>query len=513
MAVKGPVVLCILDGWGHAEPGPDNAIALARTPNWNALTRDWPWSLLSTDGLDVGLPPGQMGNSEVGHMNIGSGRIIMQELPKIDAAIADGLLAARPAITAMIAALKKSGGACHLPGLVSPGGVHAHQQHIAALAGIVARAGVPVVIHAFLDGRDTPPSSALDYMERFLRDIKEVSGVTVGTVGGRYYAMDRDKRWERVAPAYDAMVSAQGVPASDALSAIAASYADGVTDEFVKPCVLKGYQGMKDGDGLLVANFRADRVREICQALLDPAFNGFARAKTVRFATAAGMVDYSEALGPFMTPVFPSEQPRQTLGELVSAAGKKQLRIAETEKYAHVTFFFNGGREAVFDGEDRILVPSPKVATYDLQPEMSAPEVTDKLVAAIDSGAYALVVANYANTDMVGHTGDRQAAIKAVEAVDACLGRVWRAVAAAGGLLCITADHGNAEKMHDETTGDAHTAHTLNKVPFLLAGEGVEKGMALNNGRLCDIAPTLLRLMGMKAPAAMTGRNLVGSKA
>ena len=445
-------------------------------------------------------------------MNLGAGRVVMQDLPRIDTAVKTGEIADNPQLQEFIAKLKKSGGTCHLMGLLSPGGVHSHQDHMAALARIVSSAGVKVATHAFLDGRDTPPSSARGFLARFAAAIAGLPGTFVATVSGRYYAMDRDSRWDRVALAYATLVDAEGPRAASADAAIAAAYARGETDEFVKPTAIDGYAGMQDGDGVLMANFRADRVRETLAALLDPGFPGapagFDRARLVRFAAAAGMTEYSTALNPFLTTLFPPEQLSETLGEIVSKAGLTHLRIAETEKYAHVTFFFNGGEERLFPGEERIMVPSPKVATYDLQPEMSAFEVTDRLVAAIASATFDLVVVNYANTDMVGHSGNIAAAIKAVEAVDACLGRLSEAVAAAGGALLITADHGNAEMMRDESTGENHTAHTLNRVPVVLVNRpaGVR---GLTDGELCDVSPTLLALMGLPQPAAMTGRSLL----
>jgi 2,3-bisphosphoglycerate-independent phosphoglycerate mutase len=473
--------------------------------------RDCPHGLIDASELHVGLPQGQMGNSEVGHMNIGAGRVVMQDLPRIDTAVAQGEIKANPAMTGFIAKLKASGGTCHLMGLMSPGGVHSHQHHIAALARILDEAGVPVAIHAFLDGRDTPPSSARGFVADFLAAISGLRHVTIATIGGRYYAMDRDKRWERVALAYDALVDAKGETATTPLAAIDAAYGRSETDEFVKPTAVAGYRGMKDGDGLLMANFRADRARQILTALLDPTFDAFARPRTVRFAAALGMSEYSTALNAFMTTLFPAERLSHVLGAVVAEAGLTQLRIAETEKYAHVTFFLNGGEETLFPGEERILVPSPKVATYDLQPEMSAFEVTDKLVAAIRGGKFDFIVVNYANTDMVGHTGDLKAAIKAVETVDVCLGRLRDAVTEQGGAMLITADHGNAETMQDPETGEPHTAHTLNRVPLVLVnGTSAKK---LRDGRLSDIAPTLLSLMGLRLPAEMTGRSLIPAEA
>ena len=501
-----PVVLCILDGWGHRLERENNAIAQARTPVFDRLMATCPHSLLKTAAREVGLPEGQFGNSEVGHMNLGSGRVVMQDLVRIDAAVADGSLAKLAPLTDLIAKLRNNGGTCHLLGLVSPGGVHAHQSHIAALARSVAVAGVPVAIHAFLDGRDTPPKSAADYIAGLQKDIAGVSNARIATLSGRYFAMDRDRRWDRVEKAWRVVVTAEGTPAADAQAALAASYAAGVTDEFVRPVAIAGYAGMKEGDALLVANFRADRIREILSALLEPGFDGFARARQVNFAGAVGMTSYSSALDQRLATLFPSSELRDTLGEIVSRAGLTQLRIAETEKYAHVTFFFNGGEERVFDGEQRIMVPSPKVATYDEKPEMSAFEVTGKLVAAIRSRAFDLVVVNFANTDMVGHTGSLAAAIKAVEAVDTCLGAVEAAVKETGGVLLITADHGNAERMLDET-GELHTQHTMDDVPFIVVG--ANDVSAARNGRLADVAPTVLALMGQPQPAAMTGQPLI----
>jgi 2,3-bisphosphoglycerate-independent phosphoglycerate mutase len=505
-----PLVLCILDGWGERPNGADNAIDRAKTPVWHALMRRWPHAQLNASEHYVGLPDGQMGNSEVGHTNIGAGRVVLQDLPRIDKALAEGKVASLPALQEFIGKLKESGGTAHVMGLISPGGVHSHQHQIAALAGIVADAGVPVAVHAFLDGRDTPPQSAIGYLKRFQQDIADHGNIRIATVAGRYYAMDRDKRWDRVAKAYKSLTAAIGEHADDPIKAVEAAYARGETDEFVLPTVIADYPGMRDGDGVFFANFRADRIREIAAALLDPDFSGFEREKRVAFAAALGLVEYSTELNRFMATLFPPQDLSGTFGEIVAEAGMTQLRIAETEKYAHVTFFFNGGRETVFPGEERILVPSPKVATYDQQPEMSAPEVTDKVVEAIRSGHFDVVVLNYANTDMVGHTGKLDAAIKAVETVDACLGRLSEAVEQAGGTLVITADHGNAEMMRDPETGEPHTAHTLNPVPFITVHPpgAVAK---VENGRLADVAPTLLDLLGLPKPPAMTGHSLIVS--
>jgi 2,3-bisphosphoglycerate-independent phosphoglycerate mutase len=502
-----PVVLCILDGWGYRAESADNAIALANTPNWDRFLAHDPHALLKTSGLAVGLPDGQMGNSEVGHMNLGAGRVVMQDLPRIDLAVTDGSLASNPNLLKAIEAVKASGGAFHLLGLLSPGGVHSHQDHLAALARIVASHGVPVRVHAFLDGRDTPPSSALGFMERFLADVA-AHDVQVATVSGRYFAMDRDKRWDRVQLAFDAMVLGKGPAAADVLSAIKAGYDAGQTDEFLLPASIAGYAGMRDGDGVLMGNFRADRAREILEALVDPGFSGFSREKIPAFSARLGLTEYSSHLNAFLTPLFPAESLSRILGEIVSEAGLTQLRIAETEKYAHVTFFFNGGREQVYPGEDRILIPSPKVATYDLAPAMSANEVTDRLVEAIDAGRYDVIVVNYANGDMVGHTGILAAAIAAVETVDACLGRLESAVAKAGGVLLVTADHGNAELMRDPETGEPQTAHTTGPVAVVLANAPAAIA-GLREGRLADVAPTLLALLQLPQPAEMTGHSLL----
>ena len=507
-----PLVLCILDGWGERQKADDNAIEIARAPNWRGLKARWPHAQLQASEHYVGLPDGQMGNSEVGHTNIGAGRVVLQVLPRIDAAIAEGKLATMPGLCDFIGRLKESRGTAHLMGLMSPGGVHSHQRQIAALARILAEAGVPVAVHAFLDGRDTPPKTAVLYVRQFQEDVAGLRDLRIATLCGRYYAMDRDKRWDRVEKAYRAIVAGVGERTDDPLQAVEAAYARAETDEFVTPTAIAGYVGMRDGDGLLIANFRADRIREIATALLDPEFSGFTREKRVAFCAALGLVEYSTELNRFLATLFPPENLNDSFGEVVSRAGLTQLRIAETEKYAHVTFFFNGGRELVFPGEERILVPSPKVATYDQQPEMSAPEVTDKVVEAIRSGRFDAIVMNYANADMVGHTGRIDAATKAVETIDFCLGRLSEAVEQAGGTLVITADHGNAEMMRDRETGEPHTAHTLNPVPFVVVNPPAEIGH-LENGRLSDIAPTLLDILGLTTPAAMTGHSLISSTA
>ncbi len=503
-----PVVLCVLDGWGHRVERADNAIAAADTPVWDRLIAENPNALLQASAADVGLPEGQMGNSEVGHMNLGAGRVVMGDMPRIDAAIADGSLAANGVLGNFLDDLKASGGTAHVMGLISPGGVHSRQDQIAALVKIAGGAGVAVNVHAFLDGRDTPPASATDYLAKFESDIAGVPGAAIATLSGRYYAMDRDRRWERTALAYETLVEGKGKQGDTAASAVAASYETELTDEFVLPAVIAGYQGMKDGDGLLFGNFRADRARQILGALLDPAFDGFERRRTVRFAAAAGMVEYSAALNEFIETLFVPEKLDHILGRLVADAGMTQLRIAETEKYSHVTFFFNGGEEAPFAREERILVPSPKVATYDLKPEMSADELTGRLTEAIAGGGFDFILVNYANADMVGHTGDIAAAMKAVETVGHCLGRIVAAVNEAGGALVITADHGNAEQMRDGETGQPHTAHSRNAVPVVLVN-GPAEIKSLRDGRLADVAPTLLKLLKLVQPPEMTGVSLL----
>ena len=506
-----PVVLCVLDGWGYREDPADNAVALANTPVFDRLWSSCPHAFLQASGEAVGLPAGQIGNSEVGHLNLGAGRVVMQELPRIDHAIAAGELETNPALGYLIGNLQANGGTCHLLGLISKGGVHSHQDHIAALARTISGKGVPVAIHAFLDGRDVPPRSGEAFLTAFLKDIADLPNVRLATVGGRYYAMDRDRRWDRVKKAYDAVALGTGERAADPIAYVRASYHGDVTDEFVIPAVLDGYAGMRDGDAVVTGNFRADRVREILYALLDPEFDGFQRERVVRFAGAVGMSTYSDDLLHFMAVIFPPQDLTRVLGEVVSEAGLTQLRAAETEKYPHVTFFLNGGEERRYPGEDRIMEPSPKVATYDLQPEMSAPALADKLVQAVDSGKYDLIVVNFANADMVGHTGILEAAIRAVETVDACLGRLEQAVLRQEGALFVTADHGNAELMRDPETGGPHTAHTLNLVPAILVNG--PDGVTLQDGRLADVAPTLLHLLGVTQPAEMTGRTLAVASA
>jgi 2,3-bisphosphoglycerate-independent phosphoglycerate mutase len=499
-----PVMLMILDGWGWRDDANNNAVRLAKTPNFDRFWTSSPHAFLRTSGLDVGLPEGQMGNSEVGHLNLGAGRVVMQDLPRVNQAIIDGSLKQALAASGLVAKLKASGGTCHLIGLVSPGGVHAHQDHAVALAKLLVEAGIPAVIHVFTDGRDTPPRSAGDYVAALQAALPEQ--VKVATLSGRYYAMDRDNRWERVELAWKAMALGEGEQMPGAAAAIEAAYAANVSDEFIKPAVIAGFGGMKDGDGLLSFNFRADRIREILAPLLFAEFSGFPRPKAPKLVAAVGMTSYSSELDPLMPALFSPQSLANGLGETVAAAGLKQIRFAETEKYPHVTYFFNGGREEPYEGEARSMTPSPKVATYDLQPEMSAPELTEKVVAAIESGQYDLFVLNFANPDMVGHTGVLSAAVKAVETVDAGLGKIADAILAKGGALFVTADHGNCELMVDPVTGNPHTAHTTFPVPAMVIGSDAK---ALAEGRLADVAPTLLALLGLKQPAEMTGASLL----
>ena len=499
-----PVVLCILDGWGIGPTETGNAPLLARTPTFDRLMATCPHATLTTHGRSAGLPEGQMGNSEVGHTNIGAGRVVAMDLGMIDLAIEDGTFVTRPALAEFVAALKASGGRAHLAGLASPGGVHSHQSHMVAAARALTAAGLEVLVHAITDGRDVAPTSAPGQLARLEGDLP--GGARIATVIGRYFAMDRDNRWDRVERAYRAIVGGEGAAAQDAQSAIAAAHDAGKTDEFVEPAVIGGYRGMVAGDGLFFVNFRADRAREILAAIGAPDFDGFDRGPRPALAARLGMVDYSTAHDAYMTTMFPKQEIVNTLAEWVGKQGLRQFHIAETEKYPHVTFFLNGGKEPPVPGEDRYMAASPKVATYDLQPEMSAAEVTDHLVGAIGAG-YDLIVVNYANPDMVGHTGDLGAAMRACEAVDAGLARAVAALEAAGGAMIVTADHGNCETMIDPATGGPHTAHTLNPVPVILVGG--PPGVRLRDGILADLAPTLLALMGLPQPPEMTGRSLI----
>ena len=501
-----PVVLLILDGWGHRDDPTDNALAQATLPNWNALLRDCPHTLIHTEGRHVGLPDGQMGNSEVGHMNLGAGRIVYQDLTRIDAAIEDGTFFENDELRAACEAAKAAGGVLHVMGLLSPGGVHSHESHVHAMLEMAARLQVPrVAVHAFLDGRDMPPQSAQPSLAALQGLCSRLGNARIATVGGRYFAMDRDKRWDRLHRAWDAMVEARAAfGATDAAAALEAAYARGETDEFVAPTVLDGYTGMHDGDAIVFMNFRADRARQLAAAFASPAFEGF-DAPRPRLSRFVCLTEYDAKLP---APVaFAPDDLRNTLGEVLATHGLTQLRIAETEKYAHVTFFFSGGREDEYAGETRILVPSPNVATYDLQPEMSCPEVTAELCAAIRAGTVDVAICNIANPDMVGHTGVIGAAIQAAEAVDIALGAIRAAVADMHGALLVTADHGNLEMMRDATTGQPHTAHTVGPVPFVYCGP--RAATLRTGGALRDVAPTVLDLLGVDLPVEMTGTSLL----
>ncbi|WP_101067007.1 2,3-bisphosphoglycerate-independent phosphoglycerate mutase [Roseovarius salinarum] len=504
MSTPKPVVLCILDGWGLSEDTQANAPALADTPNFDRLMAQCPHATLTTHGPDVGLPTGQMGNSEVGHTNIGAGRVVAMDLGQIDLAIEDGSFFESGALTRFIARLRDTGGTAHLMGVISDGGVHGHIRHVRAAARAIADAGVPVVVHAVTDGRDVAPKSAIRFIASLAEGLPD--GARIGTVTGRYFAMDRDNRWDRVQEAYSAMIRGQGQHAASAEAAVRNAYHRSETDEFITATVVGDYAGASDGDGFFCLNFRADRAREILRAVAEPDFDAFDVAGRPDWAALLGMVEYSESHNAWLETVFPPRELRNTLSEWVAGQGRSQYHVAETEKYPHVTFFLAGGKEAPEKGEDRYMAPSPRVATYDLQPEMSADEVTDHLVEAIASG-YDLIVVNYANPDMVGHTGDLEAAKAACEAVDSGLGRALGALDRAGGAMIVTADHGNCEVMVDPDTGGPHTAHTLNPVPVILVG-GPE-GARLRDGRLADLAPTLLALMNLPVPDEMTGECLI----
>ena len=506
-----PTLLLILDGWGLTEKGEGNAPWVAATPHLDDLMARCPHSRLAASGREVGLPAGYMGNSEVGHLNIGAGRIVYQDMTRIDVALEDGSLFHNPVLQDVLEKTRRSGGRLHLAGLLSDGGVHSHINHLVALCAMAFAAGVPVRIHCFMDGRDTPPQSGASYVRSLLEQIVSMKDVRVASLAGRFYAMDRDKRWERVSEVWDLMVHGKGRKATDAVQAVEDSYAEGVSDEFIKPVLLEGEDAstLQDGDGLFFYNFRADRMRELSQAFVDADFTGFERGRVPQLAAVASMTAYDAH---FPLPVaFPKESVTMGLGEVVSQQGMHQLRLAETEKYAHVTYFFNGGVEEPNKGEDRILVKSPKVATYDLQPEMSAPQVCEKLVDAIKSDKYDVIVINFANPDMVGHTGVQEAAIKAVETVDECVGKAVEALKEVDGQMFICADHGNAEQLIDYETGAPWTAHTTNPVPFILVNAD-SKYTLRENGCLADIVPTLIQLMGMEQPAEMTGKSLLVEK-
>ena len=507
---KKPVVLAILDGYGESQYQEGNAIYTAKTPRMTEFMSNYPKSIIHASGLDVGLPDGQMGNSEVGHTNIGAGRIVYQELTRITKSINDGDFFENEALLAACDNCKKNDSALHLMGLLSDGGVHSHFDHLLGLIRMAKKNGLEkVFIHCFMDGRDVSPTSGIDFVKKLVESIRDIECGQIATVMGRYYAMDRDNRWERVSQAYDAMVKGIGAEYESAVVAMENSYNNGKTDEFVEPVVI-----VKDGapvgkisenDSVVFFNFRPDRAREISRTIVDKEFSGFEREF---FPTYFVCMTQYDASMPNVDVAFKPQKLENTLGEYLSANGLKQLRIAETEKYAHVTFFFNGGVEKVYDGEDRILVNSPKVATYDMQPEMSAYEVTDKLLEALDTDKYDVVILNFANCDMVGHTGVMEAAVAAVEAVDTCIGKVADKVMEKGGIIFITADHGNAEQMVDPDDKSVFTAHTTNVVPLIAMG--LDDGVKIDNGRLADLAPTMLDVMGVEKPADMKGQSLIG---
>ncbi len=505
-----PIVLLILDGWGYREGGDDNAINGAQTPVWDRLWQQYPHMLIGTSGEAVGLPDGQMGNSEVGHLNLGAGRVVYQELSRIGRSIDSGVFYSNPSLTHMVDRAVTHGKAVHIIGLLSPGGVHSHEAHIHAMVRMAAKRGASkIYVHALLDGRDVPPKSAESSLKAMNELLAEQGVGRIATVTGRYYTMDRDQRWERVEKGYAVMTEGKAeFEATDAIVALHQAYDRGETDEFVAPTKIQGANDepalMEDGDAVVFMNYRSDRAREITQAFIESDFSGFDRQVTPKLAGFVTLTQYNQA---FDTPVaFPPNELHNVFGEVIANHGLRQLRLAETEKYAHVTFFFNGGRETPFENEDRILVPSPKVATYDLQPEMSVDEVADKLVEAVEGGQYDVIICNMANPDMVGHTGIYAAAVKAVEAVDRNLGRVIAAIEAVGGQMLITADHGNVEQMQDPETGQPHTAHTHNPVPLIYIGSAT---VLAEQGSLCDLSPTMLKLLGLDQPAEMTGRPLV----
>lgn len=503
---SSPLVLCILDGWGIAEDSPDNAISNANTEYFDHLLKTHPNTSLNASDIYVGLPNGQMGNSEVGHMTIGSGRIVMQELSLINYHIDNKTLKDQQQLQQFISQLKASGGKCHLLGLASDGGIHSHINHMIELIKIITPHSIEVCLHLFLDGRDTPPCSALSYVKK-IEQVARNKMVTIATISGRYYSMDRDFRWERTKKAYEAIALGGGKKFNSTTKLIESCYKDSISDEFIPPSSFEKYNGICSGDGLLVTNFRSDRIRQILKSILDPEFCGFDRSHFIKIP-ALGMVHYSRALAPYISSIFVSARSKNTLGEALSNHHLTQLRIAETEKYPHVTYFFNSGCEDIFDGEERTLIQSSKVATYDLKPEMSAIEITDHLIEEINKNKFDVIIVNYANADMVGHTGNFEATKRAIETIDKCLSRITTAILEKNGSIIITSDHGNAEKMYDHHTLQSHTAHTLNPVPFVLVGNHYSQ-MKLKSGNLSDIAPTMLELLNIQKPTEMTGNSLI----
>jgi 2,3-bisphosphoglycerate-independent phosphoglycerate mutase len=506
-ATPKPLVLIILDGFGHSEHAESNAVLAAKKPVLDRLLAQQPNSLISGSGMDVGLPDGQMGNSEVGHMNLGAGRVVYQDFTRVTKAIRDGEFFDNPVLTGAVDKAVGAGKAVHILGLLSDGGVHSHQDHLVAMAELAARRGAgKIYLHAFLDGRDTPPRSAQGSIELLDATFARLGKGRIASLIGRYFAMDRDNRWDRVQQAYDLIVDGNGLfQADNAVAGLEAAYARDESDEFVKATSIGAPVKVEDGDAVVFMNFRADRARELTRAFVEPGFKAFERARVPQLAEFVMLTQYAATIP--APSAYKPEDLHNVLGEYLSNNGKTQLRIAETEKYAHVTFFFSGGREEPFPGEERILIPSPKVATYDLQPQMSAPEVTDRIVEAIEQQRYDVIVVNYANGDMVGHTGVFDAAVKAVECLDACIGRIVAALDKVGGEALITADHGNVEQMRDESTGQAHTAHTCEPVPFIYVGK--RKLTMRPGGVLADVAPTMLTLLGMPVPAEMTGKPII----
>ncbi len=504
-----PIVLCILDGWGLRGERAGNAVRLAKTPNFDRVMSEFPSTELFAHGQDVGLPDGQIGNSEVGHLNIGAGRIVEMELSRINRICSSGELGRQAGFERFVAALRKSGGTAHVLGVLSDGGVHAHLDHMVAAVGILSESRIPTAIHLMTDGRDVVPMSAMGYLDRMSASLSELPGPPrIATVSGRYFAMDRDRRWDRTQSAYNAMVNGDAPRLDSARSVIADAYANEITDEFIRPAVIGDYQGMHDSDGLLCLNFRADRMRQILSSIGEQGFDHFDTGTRPQLSAMSGFVSYSDIHDRFMDRIFDKDLLSGTLGQQVSEAGYRQLRVAESEKYPHVTYFLNGGEETPFPGEDRRLIPSPKVPTYDLQPEMSERGVTATVVDALKAGDHQFIIVNYANPDMVGHTGDLDAAVKACEAVDQGVGEVIEALRDVGGVMILTADHGNCEVMIDPESQGPHTAHTTNPVPFAVIGSDRDFSLR-SGGRLADVAPTLLALAGLQPAKEMTGVSLI----